>query len=95
MGTRSGRCPTGSLPVIGRPQPVRACPRPALTPIRQPQARGNAKTALRSLQLNRQCHGGVVDPQGNNGSYVLGVERPAEIVNYRSMGATPLILGLG
>ena len=32
---------------------------------------------------------------GNNGGYVLGVERPAEMVNYHSMGATPLILGLG
>ncbi len=51
----------------------------------------NAKTALRSL--NRIT--AEVTTQGNNGSYVLGVERPAEIVNYRSMGATPLILGLG
>ena len=51
----------------------------------------NAKTALRSL--NRIT--AEVTLPGNNGSYVLGVERPAEIVNYRSMGATPLILGLG
>jgi hypothetical protein len=51
----------------------------------------NAKTALRSL--NRIA--GEVTHPGNNGSYVLGVERPAEIVNYHSMGATPLILGLG
>ena len=51
----------------------------------------NAKTALRSL--NRIA--AEVTPPGNNGSYVLGVERPAEIVNYHSMGATPLILGLG
>jgi len=51
----------------------------------------NAKTALRSLnRITAQ----VTSP-GNNGSYVLGVERPAEIVNYHSMGATPLILGLG
>jgi hypothetical protein len=51
----------------------------------------NAKTALRSL--NRIA--AEVTTPGNNGSYVLGVERPAEIVNYHSMGATPLILGLG
>ena len=51
----------------------------------------NAKTALRSL--NRIA--AEVTTPGNNGSYVLKVERPAEIVNYRSMGATPLILGLG
>jgi hypothetical protein len=51
----------------------------------------NAKTALRSL--NRIA--AEVTHPGNNGSYVLGVERPAEIVNYHSMGATPLILGLG
>jgi hypothetical protein len=52
---------------------------------------GNAKTSLRSL--NRIA--AEVTPPGNNGSYVLGVERPAEIVNYHSMGATPLILGRG
>jgi hypothetical protein len=51
----------------------------------------NAKTALRPL--NRIA--AEVTAPGNNGSYVLGVERPAEIVNYHSMGATPLILGLG
>jgi hypothetical protein len=51
----------------------------------------NAKTALRPL--NRIA--AEVTVPGNNGSYVLGVERPAEIVNYHSMGATPLILGLG
>jgi len=51
----------------------------------------DAKTALRSL--NRIA--AEVTSPGNNGSYVLGVERPAEIVNYRSMGATPVILGLG
>ena len=31
----------------------------------------------------------------NYATQVLSVQRPAEIVNYRSMGATPLILGLG
>jgi hypothetical protein len=31
----------------------------------------------------------------NYSSSVLTVQRPAEIVNYRSMGSTPLILGLG
>jgi FtsX-like permease family/MacB-like periplasmic core domain len=51
----------------------------------------DAKTALRSL--NRIA--AEVTLPGNNGSYVLGVQRPAEIVNYHSMGATPLILGLG
>ena len=55
------------------------------------QPGADAKTALQSL--NRIA--AEVTPPGNNGSYVLGVERPAEIVNYRSMGATPLILGLG
>jgi putative ABC transport system permease protein len=31
----------------------------------------------------------------NYGVSVVGVQRPAEIVNYRSMGATPAILGIG
>ena len=37
-------------------------------------------------------------PDGGGGGYsvaVLGVQRPAEIVNYRSMGATPVILAVG
>lgn len=37
-------------------------------------------------------------PDGGGGGYsvaVLGVQRPAEIVNYRSMGAAPVILASG
>jgi hypothetical protein len=37
-------------------------------------------------------------PNGGGGGYsvaVLGVQRPAEIVNYRGMGATPVILAAG
>jgi hypothetical protein len=51
----------------------------------------DAKTALRSL--NRIA--AEVSTPENYASQVYGVQRPAEIVNYRSMGATPLILGLG
>ncbi len=51
----------------------------------------DAKTALRSL--NRIA--AEVSTPENYPSQVYGVQRPAEIVNYRSMGATPLILGLG
>ncbi len=37
------------------------------------------------------------DPQaaGNDGVSVVGVERPAQIVNYRTIGATPLVLAAG
>jgi hypothetical protein len=49
------------------------------------------KTALRSLN---HIAATLSTPE-NYGTQVLGVERPAEIVNYHSMGATPLILGLG
>ena len=49
------------------------------------------KTALRSL--NRIA--AEVSTPENYASAVYGVQRPAEIVNYRSMGATPMILGLG
>jgi hypothetical protein len=49
------------------------------------------KTALRSLN---HVAATLSTPE-NYGTQVLGVERPAEIVNYHSMGATPLILGLG
>jgi hypothetical protein len=49
------------------------------------------KTALRSLNHIAA----KMSLPTNYGTQVLGVERPAEIVNYHSMGATPLILGLG
>ena len=37
------------------------------------------------------------DPRaaGNDGVSVVGVERPAQIVNYRTIGATPLVLAAG
>jgi len=38
----------------------------------------------------------AADPQGQGDVYqVLGVQRPAEIVNYKTMGSTPAILGAG
>jgi hypothetical protein len=55
------------------------------------KAGADPKTALRSL--NRIA--AEVSTPENYASQVYGVQRPAEIVNYRSMGATPLILGLG
>jgi hypothetical protein len=54
-------------------------------------AGADPKTALRSL--NRIA--AKVSTPENYPSHAYGVQRPAEIVNYRSMGATPLILGLG
>jgi len=51
----------------------------------------NAHVALRSLDHIAA----KVSTPTNYSSYVFGVQRPAEIVNYRSMGATPLYLGLG
>jgi hypothetical protein len=50
----------------------------------------DARTALRSL--NRIA--AEVSTPENYGNQVYGVQRPAEIVNYRSMGTVPLILGL-
>ncbi|MGO8859690.1 MAG: ABC transporter permease [Acidimicrobiales bacterium] len=49
------------------------------------------RTALRSLDRIAA----KVSLPTNYSSEVFGVQRPAEIVNYRSMGATPVILGLG
>ncbi len=51
----------------------------------------NTKAALRSL--NRIA--AEVSLPTNYPSAVYAVQRPAEIVNYKSMGTTPLILGLG
>ncbi len=51
----------------------------------------DAHVALRSLDRIAA----KVSTPTNYSSYVFGVQRPAEIVNYRSMGSTPLYLGLG
>lgn len=38
----------------------------------------------------------AADPSaGNNGVIVLGVQRPAQIVDYRSIGAAPVVLAIG
>jgi hypothetical protein len=38
----------------------------------------------------------AADPNGGgNGVAVLGVQRPAQIVNYRSIGSTPIVLAAG
>ncbi len=55
------------------------------------KAGANARTAKRSLDhIAAQ-----VSTPTNYSSAVFGVQRPAEIVNYRSMGSTPFVLGLG
>jgi len=51
----------------------------------------DASHALRSLDRI----GAEVTTPTNYSTQVFAVQRPAEIVNYRSMGVTPLILGLG
>jgi ABC-type lipoprotein release transport system permease subunit len=50
-------------------------------------------TALAVRSLNRIAT--EVSLPTNYPTAVVAVQRPAEIVNYRSMGSTPLILGLG
>jgi hypothetical protein len=49
-------------------------------------------TAVAVRSLNRIAH--KISLPTNYGASVIAVQRPAEIVNYRSMGATPLLLGL-
>ena len=51
----------------------------------------NGKAALNTLNK-------IADATSNNANFgvsVLAVQRPAEIVNYRSMGTTPALLGAG
>lgn len=52
---------------------------------------GAGRAGLRSLQAIAQR---ASNPQ-NFGVNVVGVQKPAEILNYRSMGDTPAFLGLG
>ncbi len=55
--------------------------------------RPGANTAVALRSLDRIA--AKISLPTNYSTSVLAVQRPAEIVNYRSMGATPLILGLG
>ena len=71
---------------------------PFHTPIAGPQAifvrlRPGANPAGALHTLQRIAAASSVSADGTVS--VLGVQRPAEIVNYRSMGTTPAFLGLG
>ena len=89
-GDRSAWCPTSSSP--------RRCATSSTSLPAGPNAifvrlksGADAHVALRSLDHIAA----KVSTPTNYSSYVFGVQRPAEIVNYRSMGSTPLFLGLG
>jgi hypothetical protein len=63
-------------------------------------ARGvSAKKGLANLNRIVDAANSAInaDPRaaGNDGVSVVGVERPAQIVNYRTIGATPLVLAAG
>jgi hypothetical protein len=74
---------------------------PQQSPIPGPQAvlirirtGANTNAALRSIHKIIERLGRVPNDQGNAGGLVAQL-RPAEIVNYRTMGTTPAILGGG
>ena len=56
--------------------------------------RTNVEPAAALLTLKRDAADMSTDPNDGPVS-VLGVQRPAEIVNYRTMGTTPALLGIG
>ena len=56
--------------------------------------RTNVEPAAALLTLKRDAAGMSTDPNDGPVS-VLAVQRPAEIVNYRTMGTTPALLGIG
>ena len=56
--------------------------------------RTNVEPAAALRTLKRDAAGMSTDPNDGPVS-VLGVQRPAEIVNYRTMGTTPALLGIG
>ena len=75
------------------PQPERTQHR-----VRAPAPRGDAQAgkadADRILQSTNRAF--AADPQTSTYTLsVLPVERPAQIVNYRSMGSTPILLAVG
>jgi MacB-like periplasmic core domain/FtsX-like permease family len=70
---------------------------PTLAVVRL-RAGAPAAAGLASLQriANQATRVMNADPQGEGDIYeVIGVQRPAEIVNYQSTGATPAILAIG
>ena len=56
--------------------------------------RTNVEPAAALRTLKRDAAGMSTDPNDGPVS-VLAVQRPAEIVNYRTMGTTPALLGIG
>ena len=64
-------------------------PGPSAILVRMNNGATTTATALHSLQRIA----GATSTPADNGVEVLAVQRPAEIVNYRSMGSTPAILG--
>ena len=56
--------------------------------------RTNVEPGAALRMLKRDAAGMSTDPSDGPVS-VLGVQRPAEIVNYRTMGTTPALLGIG
>ncbi len=57
------------------------------------RVRDGADQAASLAALHKMA--GQLTTSTNYGVSVLAVQRPAEIINYRSMGTTPAILGLG
>ena len=89
MGT-GAVVPYQLLPALGA-QPVRSLPDRPQRHLRAPQARRGRDDGRAGL---RRIANEVTLPT-NYPSAVFAVQRPAEIVNYRSMGSTPVIIALG
>jgi FtsX-like permease family len=82
------RAETKSDPLLNGPSMVLVRLRPGLSP-----AAGKADMQRVVQATNRVL---AADPNdGGNSISLLGVQRPAEIVNYQSMGITPVILSAG
>jgi hypothetical protein len=99
MGT-GARVITGPQPGGIRPSPLNPDPNlngPELVLVR---LRNGVKPAVGEADLKRIADAGAqalnADPNApGNSVTVLGVQHPAEIVNYGSMGATPVLLASG
>ena len=83
------RAETNTDPILNGPQYVFVRLRPGVS-----AAAGLANLQGIASSANKAI---AADPQavGSDEVSVLGVQRPAQIVNYRSIGATPLILAAG
>ena len=77
------------------PGPRRAEPGPRPDPNGRPDGRRRSRTSIASSRRRTRAFAGSTGGAAGNAIVVQGVQRPAEIANYRTIGLTPALLVTG